>query len=276
MSYRARSSRLAYAVCAALALALGATAPSAFAVNPPKVAPGYKAPRTPDGHPDLQGNWSNATLTTLERPNQFKNLVLSPEETSQIEGAAAKHVSENAKPTDPKLGIKDLPTDCGYGFTGTNCGYNNFWVDRGTQVITINGEQRSSIITEPENGKMPAMTPEARQRGAARMAAFRSGTGAYDGPEVRSLGERCLMSFGSSAGPPMLPLMYNNNYQIVQTKDHVMIMVEMVHDVRVVRLNSKHAPAALKRWMGYSIGHYEGDTLIVETTNINPVQTFRG
>lgn len=252
---------------------LGAVAHAADA----KKAAGWKMSRTPDGKPDLQGNWSNATLTQLERAPAFGDRkTLTAEEAQKVEGTAAQHVEENARPTDPKLGILDLPTDCGYGFTGTNCGYNNFWVDRGTQVIRINGEPRSSIITEPANGRIPSMTPAAAKEARARAAAFRKGAGPVDGPELRSLGERCLTSFGSSAGPPMLPLMYNNTYSIVQTPDTVMILVEMVHDARVVRIGGKHVPDDVKKWYGDSIGHWEGDTLIVETTNFHPMQTFRG
>jgi hypothetical protein len=233
-------------------------------------------PRTEFGHPDLQGNWNNATLTQFERPAQFGNrLVLTAEEAAQIEGTAAKHVAENAKPTDPKHGIQDLPKDCGYGFSGTNCGYNNFWVDRGTQVIRVNGEARSSILTDPPNGRMPAFTAAAQRRNAERAAA-RRGMGPLDGPEARGLGERCLMSFGSSAGPPMLPLMYNNTYSIAQTKDTVMIVVEMVHDVRIVRLNGERLPRTVRRWMGDSIGRWEGDTLVIETENFHPLHGYRG
>jgi hypothetical protein len=260
------------AIVAALAIAL---ANGASAAEPLATKSGWKAPRTEFGHPDLQGNWTNATLTPLERPQQFKNLVMTPAEAASVEGAAAKHVEENAKPTDPKLGILDLPKDCGYGFSGTNCGYNNFWVDRGTQVVRIDGQPRSAFITSPENGRIPPLTDAARQRMAARAEA-RRGAGANDGPEMRSLGERCLMSFGSSAGPPMLPLMYNNTYSIAQTQDHVMILVEMVHDVRVIRLGGKPLPASVPKWMGDSIGRWEGDTLVVETTNFHPQQSFRG
>src|SRR5262245_23408191 len=156
----------------------------------------WKAPRTLDGQPDLQGNWSNATLTQLERAPQLgTRLNLTAEEAAKIEGTAAQHVEDNAKPTDPSLGIQDLPKDCGYGFVGTNCGYNNFWVDRGTQVIRIDGTPRSSILVEPANGRIPEMTQQARRQLAAR-GAGRRGRGT-DGPEARSLGERCLMSFGS-------------------------------------------------------------------------------
>jgi hypothetical protein len=110
----------------------------------------------------------------------------------------------------------------------------------------------------------------------ARLASGRGGRGSFDNPENRSLGERCILSFGSSAGPPMLPLLYNNNYQIVQTRDEVAIEVEMVHDVRHIRLTGAHPPADVKLWMGDSLGHWERDTLVVETTNMRPEQNFRG
>jgi len=237
----------------------------------------YKAPRNEFGQPDLQGNWNNATLTAVERDPKFGDrMYLTDDEAAQIEGYAEKHREEGAKPTDPSLKIQDLPKDCGYGFSGTNCGYNNFWVDRGTQVIRVDGKPRSSMIIAPANGRVPPLLPEARQRQMARQSAFRKGAGPMDGPEIRSLGERCLMSFGSSAGPPMLPLMYNNTYSIAQTKDTVLIVVEMVHDARVIRLNGKPLPKSVSKWMGDSIGHYEGDTLVIETTNFNPSSAWRG
>jgi hypothetical protein len=243
--------------------------------RPPVKKSAWKVLRTVDGQPDLQGNWTNATLTQLERAPQLgTRLNLTEEEAARIEGTAAQHVEDNAQPTDPKLGIQDLPKDCGYGFTGTNCGYNNFWVDRGTQVIRIDGQPRSSIIIEPASGRIPQLTPAARQR-TASLGAARRGRGT-EGPETRSLGERCLMSFGSSAGPPMLPLMYNNTYSIVQNQDTVMILVEMVHDARIIRLGGKPLPKSVKRWMGDSIGRWEGETLVVETTNFHPLQGFRG
>jgi hypothetical protein len=231
----------------------------------------WKTPRTVDGQPDLQGNWTNATLTPVTRPAGSKGLVMSAEEAKAIETTEADTMAAADKPTDPKHGIQDLPTDCGRGFTGVNCGYNFFWVDPGTKVLTINGEKRTSIITT-ENGRSPAVNAAGRQR----MASRRRGGGFNDGPEGRSLGERCLMSFGSSAGPPMLPLLYNNNYQIVQSKDTVLILVEMVHDARVIRLNGRHKPSGVKQWMGDSVGRWEGNTLVVETTNMRPDQGFSG
>jgi len=255
---------------AALSICIAAVAPA----NEAKTGP-WKVPRTLDGQPDLQGNWTNATLTTFERLDKYgTRLVLTAQEAAEIEGAEAESARKADAPTDPNLGIKDLPNDCGRGFTGVNCGYNSFWVDPGTTVMSINGEKRSSMIVDPPNGKLPPLTAEGRQRMGVRTAAMRGGSA--DGPESRSLGERCLMSFGSSAGPPMLPLLYNNNYQIVQNRDTVMILVEMVHDARVIRLNSQHQPASIRKWMGDSIGRWEGDTLVVETINFHPLQRFRG
>jgi hypothetical protein len=236
----------------------------------------YKAPRTEHGAPDLQGNWTNATITPIERPAKFGERRAHTEaEWKELEQAELDGIAAADKPTDPKHGIQDLPTDCGRGFTGVNCGYNAFWVDPGTKLIDINGEKRTSIIVDPPNGRVPPMIAAAQARQTERRARLR-GAGMTDGPEVRALGERCLMSFGSSAGPPMLPLLYNNNYQIVQTKNTVTILVEMVHDARIVRLGGEPLPKNIKKWMGDSIGRYEGDTLVVETTNFHESQSYRG
>ena len=152
-------------------------------------------------------------------------------------------------------------------------GYNGFWLDPGNKVIRIDGVARSSIIVDPPDGRIPALTAEAKQRTAERMA-LATKFGEFDHVELRSLSDRCITSFGSNAGPPMLPnYFYNNNYTIVQTKDHVMIMTEMVHDVRIIRLGATdHVPSQVRPWFGDSIGHWEGDTLVVETTNIHPTQ----
>ncbi|HEX5262795.1 MAG TPA: hypothetical protein VFW13_04675 [Phenylobacterium sp.] len=259
--------------------ALGAFAltPAAMAQTPGKTAAAaYKAPRNAWDQPDLQGNWTNATITPAERDTKYGDrLALTDQEVRALETGNAQLVAEGNKPTDPNAKVTDLPTNCGRGFTGVDCGYNSAWVDPGTRIIDLEGVKRSSIIVEPKNGRIPALTPAAQEKMRTRIAA-RGGRGSFDNPENRSLGERCILSFGSSAGPPMLPLLYNNNYQIVQSKDEVAIDVEMVHDVRHIRLTDKHLPSNIRQWMGDSIGHWEGDTLVVETTNMRPEQGFRG
>ena len=257
---------------ATLAVALAMAVPAA--AQPAKTT-AYKAPRTSLGQPDLQGVWTNATITPLVRPAKYgERNVLTPQEAQGLEKATADQVARADAPTDPNLKVTDLKNaDCGAdGISGFNCGYNQGWKDPGTDVIDFNGEKRASILTSPSNGQFPPTTKAAQERRRARMAEG----GAADGPERRGLGERCILSFGSSAGPPMLPLMYNNTYQIVQTRDAVLIEVEMVHDTRIIRLNAKHEPSGIKTWMGDSIGWWEGDTLVIETINMRPEQGIRG
>jgi hypothetical protein len=266
-------------VAAALAAAIAPTPSLAAPEAAPaaKSAPAYQAPRNEYGQPDFEGLWTNATLTPFERPPELGDrLVLTPEEVAKAEGDNAKQMAEGNAPTDPKLKVTDLPYECGRGFKGVDCGYNAAWVDPGSTVMRVNGQPRSSLITNPANGRPPPVLPEARQRLAAQYMAFAAAWRRADNPETRALGERCLLSFGESAGPVMLPLLYNNNYQIVQTKDSVAILVEMVHDVRIVRLGAQHLPANLRPWLGDSIGHWEGDTLVVETTNYPAAQNFHG
>ena len=198
------------------------------------------------------------------------------DEAAVLEKGIADYNTKANLPSDPKDTVQDLERKgCELrGFANNaNCAYNQFWADAGTHLIDINGEKRTSIIVDPANGRLPPMLPAAQARNAERRQRF-TAAGPAGGPEARPLGERCLQSFGSSAGPPMLPLMYNNNYQIVQNKDTVMIMVEMVHDVRVIQIGGK--PGRLRKWMGDSIGRYEGESLVVETTNFIEQQTFQG
>jgi hypothetical protein len=238
----------------------------------------YQAPRTEHGYPDLQGVWTNATITPLQRPDKYGTArAHTADEAKALEQNIADANAESDRPTDPKATVQDLNKSCelrGFG-TGASCAYNNFWADPGTQLIDIRGEKRTSIIVDPAEGKIPALLPAAQARNAEQRARVRT-AGAFDGPEARPLGERCIMSFGSSAGPPMLPLLYNNNYQIVQTRDTVSILVEMVHDTRVVRINGKPLPSNVRKWMGDSVGRYEGDTLVVETSNFHSLQSFQG
>jgi hypothetical protein len=233
----------------------------------------WQVPRTAHGHPDLQGMWTNATITPLERPKEFGDrLVISDAEATRIEAENQKFTEEADAPTDPKTRTQDLPHSCGLGFTGADCGYNFFWLDRGQSVIAVNGERRSSLIVEPKSGRVPLL-PERQKLLTERFLTMRTN---FDGPEARPLGERCLLAFGSSSGPPMLPVLYNNHYQIVQNQDTVMILVEMVHDARIVRLNGKPLPKHMRKWMGDSIGRWEGDTLVVETSNFTEGESFRG
>jgi hypothetical protein len=227
--------------------------------------PHWRAPRTADGQPDLQGMWTSATITPLERPAEYGGRrALTAEEASKLEGAEASLVSNSAKPTDLQ---QQLPGDC--KDFGRGCGYNNFWLDRGSQVVTIDGEKRTSLLIDPPDGKIPPLTEERKQYLAPRRQSF-------DGPEARPLGERCLLAFGSASGPPMMPVLYNNNYQIVQSKDAVMILVEMVHDARIVRLGGTHVASNVRKWMGDSIGRWDGDTLVVDTTNFTDRTRYRG
>ena len=228
-------------------------------------ADAYKVPRTADGHPDLQGIWTNATLTPVERPKTLGHrLVLNETEALQMEQRMEDFAAASDQPSDLS---QELPKGGGVG------GYNVFWFDPANKVATVNGERRSSLIVWPTDGQVPELSEPGKQRLAARTA--RAAQGAFDGPEQRALGERCILGFGSNSGPPMLPVMYNSNYQIVQNRDTVMIHVEMVHDARIVRLGGQHPPAHIRKWMGDSIGRWDGDTLVVETTNFNPAQPIQ-
>jgi hypothetical protein len=257
------------------AVSLSALAAMPAAAQPKAAA--YHAPKNGWGQPDLQGTYTTATITPVVRDAKYGTRnVLTKEEAFALEQATRDQVKRADEPTPPEATVKDLKNaDCGPdGISGFNCGYNQGWKDPGTSLIDINGEKRASIITSPANGQFPARVASA---GAApRPGAPRGRGNRTDNPEGFSLGERCLLSFGSSAGPPMLPLMYNNTYQIVQSKDEVAIDVEMVHDIRHIRLSDKHGPSQIKLWMGDSIGHWEGDTLVVETVNMRPEQGLRG
>ncbi len=241
----------------------------------------WAVPRTPAGHPDLQGNWSNATATPIQR-SRGMGPVYTWEQVKAIEsGLISAREAANAD-SDPDRG----PPPVGGQFTGDPLfdaaaggtgGYNAFFIDSGDRVAVFNGEPRTSLVVVPENGRVPPLSEEGRERFSQRRRLARR-SGAFDNPENRPLGERCIMSFGSNAGPPMLPnYFYNNNYTIVQTPDHIMIMTEMVHDVRIIRMGEpKRLPKHIRPWMGDSWGRWEGDTLVVETTNLHPDQTLQG
>src|SRR5688572_26748040 len=214
-------------------------------------AAGAQGARTPDGRPDLQGTWSFATLTPMERPKEFgTKAVLTPEEARQYAEDSRKR--------------RNMDTRDGGGSVDVERAYNDFWWDFGTTAAL-----RTSLIIDPPDGQRPAYTPEAQKRMAAQFAGLRRPA---EGPEDRMLAERCIVGF--NAGPPMAPSAYNNNVQIVQTKDHVVLLNEMVHDARIVPLDSR--PRRLTRWAGESRGRWEGDTLVVETVNFKGATSFGG
>ncbi len=246
-------------------------------------------PRTADGHPDLTGVYDLATLTPVERPNGVP-AVLTDEEAAKLEGQAAARRELLSRPSKTDRDAPPVGGDGSVGAAGNVGGYNNFWIDAGSSYVQIDGQKRSSLVIDPADGRVPAMTAAARQRLLANRNARPTsdaaengndpgfeGAGAYDDPERRPLGERCLLGFGSTSGPPVLPnYFYNNLHQIVQTRDSVMILTEMVHDARVVRMNAPHLPNHIRKWMGDSVGSWEGDTLVVDTTNFSDKTRFRG
>jgi hypothetical protein len=230
------------------------------AQTPVAKAKTWTAPRASDGHPDLQGVWTNATITPMERP-----AALAGKPT--LNEAEAKAYEAHDQQTNT-LDESDSPLVANTG-SGAVGAYNNLFVDRGSELARVDGAKRTSLIVDPPDGKIPFLPNRPAQMRAP-------GFGSYNSVKDRPLSERCILGFGSTAGPPMLPVLYNNNYQIVQTHDTLVILVEMVHDARVVRLNSTHAPSNIRRLFGDSIGHWEGDTLVVDTTNFTDQTRFRG
>ena len=211
-------------------------------------APGksYTPLKTPWGDPDIQGTFTNATITPFERPAEFAGKeFLTEKEAAELERRAAA----NRVDVPPREGD-----------TGT---YNQFWFDRGSKVVST---RRSSLVIDPPDGKIPPLTQTAQRIIAERAEARRER--AFDGPENRPLAERCL--WWASTGPPIIPTGYNNTYQIAQAPGVVMIVAEMIHDARIIPLDGRpHLPQNVRQWLGDSRGHWEGDTLVVETTNFN-------
>lgn len=206
-------------------------------------------PRLANGRPDLQGTWDFRTITPLQRPEQYGDReTLSADEAEEFEVARQEQLD------------RDNFTD-----TSTTGDYNEFWYDRGNQIL---GSNRTSLITNPPNGRLPEMT-EAAQNIAANA---REAAELNLGVEVRPLSERCIMGFNS--GPPMLPSAYNNNVQLVQTDDHVVIHNEMVHNARIVKMNTDEHLDHPRKWEGDSIGYWEGDTLVIETRHFAGATSF--
>jgi hypothetical protein len=209
------------------------------------------------GQTDLQGIWSNATITPLEQPSELASKTTFTEEEAAayekqvMDRNNVDHRSQNAE-------------------ADVTLGYNNFWWDRGTKVIS---SRRTSLIVDPSDGRIPELTPEAQKR--VQKARAWMAEHATDGPEGRSLSERCIV--WTTAGPPMLPGPYNNNFQIFETRDRVVILNEMIHDARVIPLDGRpHLASNIRQLMGDSRGHWEGHTLVVDTTNFSGKSSVRG
>jgi len=253
MTCRARTPMGVVALGVAMWLApalVEAQAPTAggTSTNPAKA---WTAPRTPDGQPDLQGFWTNTTYVPLQRPKDVTKEFFTKEEVAERIARASAAEDEQTEP--------GTTADVHYDFT-------QFGLDRSQGPLALN--LRSSLIVDPRDGKLPPMTAEGQKRAAERAEARRRMGGPYDAAENQPLSVRCIIM--DRIGPPMLAGAYNNNYQIVQVPGYVMILVEMIHDVRIIPLDGRpHLPQQVRQWTGSYRGHFEGETLVVETTNFN-------
>jgi hypothetical protein len=214
------------------------------------------APRTADGQPDLQGLWTNATITPFERPKDLAGKeVFTEEEAAAYEKRIAQNSNRDRRGDTAEADVAGA--------------YNDFWFDRGNKIVPT---RRTSLVIDPPDGRVPGLTAEAQKAAAAR--AEISGR-PPEGPEDMGLPDRCLL--WPTAGPPMLPSAYNNNYQILQVPGYVVILIEMIHDVRIIPLDGRpHLPQHVRQWLGDSRGHWEGNTLVVDTTNFTDKTHFRG
>ena len=225
-------------------------------------------PRTSWGDPDLQGVWDFRTITPMQRPRELgEKRILSEEEAAGFE--AEENRRQNRDLVDPTKGGAIYPPESEGGVVP----YNEFWYDRGTSLAE---GRRTSLIVDPSDGRLPSLMSDVAEQGRAvsmdvegrRPVRFRSGGIGTDGPEDRGLAERCIVGF--NAGPPMIPSAYNNNVQLFQTRDHVAIVNEMIHEIRIVPLDGRsHLSPSIRQWMGDSRGRWEGDTLVVESTNFS-------
>lgn len=241
-----------------LTIPASAQAPSSPAKPDGGTAKVYSPPRTPDGQPDLQGFWTNSTYVPLERPDGVTKEFYTPEEAAEAIKRAAER---EAAQTEPGT-VADVHYD-----------FSQFGLDRSQSTFARN--LRTSLIVDPPDGKIPPLTPEGQKRAAERAAARKAMGGPYDAAENMPIGSRCIIMAG--AGPPMLNAGYNANYQIVQAPGYVMILTEMIHDVRIIPLDGRPQPAqGLRQWTGVSRGRWDGNTLVVETTNFNGKNPFRG
>ena len=240
----------------AFALAAGLFAAPAAAQSKAAAPKKWTTPRTPDGQPDLQGIWTNATITPFERPRELAGKeYFTEQEAAEYEKRVLAESNRDRRSSDP---IADV-----------GGAYNEFWFDRGTKVVPT---RRTSIVVDPPDGRVPPLTPAAQKAAAARAAIARRPP---EGPEDLAPVVRCLV--WPTSGPPMLPTAYNNNYQILQGPGYVAILVEMIHDMRIISLDGRpHIPANIRQWLGDSRGRWDGNTLVVDTTNFSDKTNLRG
>ena len=245
------------ALAALAAIPLPASAQEIAPANP-DAAPAYLPRMTSWGAPDLQGYWSNTSLTGMQRPAASEKVIVSEREASLLarRNAYTGAVSQESRPSK----VDEASSEKLLSDKNPSRAYNRFWMDPGASYAQIRGEYRTAWITDPPDGMIPY-----RGEVAPRPQNF-------DGPEVRPQSERCLMSFTGSAGPVLNNGLYNNTYQIVQTPTSVMVLTEMIHDVRIIPIGGAHGPAEIPKWGGDSVGHYEDQTLVVETVNAHPKQ----
>ena len=254
------------------ALAASVLLPTLATAQNPSAKPATKpaqsaVDRRPDGKPDLQGFWDFRTLTPLERPVSLANKAfLTEEEAKALSQQTAERRARAAAPSTTRSAAREP----GGGAQAVG-GYNDFWLDFGVSVV---GDRRTSLIVDPPDGRLPARQKDAPYQAGSLtadmppqypMRVLSTGAGA-DGPESRGLAERCLVGFNS--GPPMLPSGYNNHMQLVQTRDYVVILNEMNHDARIIPISARPLlPANVRQWAGISRGYWEGDTLVIKTSN---------
>jgi hypothetical protein len=232
---------------------------SVLAQSAPAPAPAPKAgviPRAAGGHPNLSGIWSNATRTPFERPAIFAGkATISDDEAREWEAKEKQRWEEGSKVE----GGRPVSIEGG--------AYNVLFYDNGSELARIGGKKRTSMVVDPPDGHVPPRVPDAGGRA-------RRGSNIPGDYKSLSNDTRCLV--GNTPAVPLVPALYNNNYEIVQSADSILIEVEMVHDARIIHMNAKHQPPTVRQWFGDSIGHWEGDTLVVETTNFNDQTRYRG
>ena len=248
--------------CLAAVLTIGAVVWLAPAFAAGQATTASTAPRTPWGDPDLQGTYTNKTITPLERPEDLaERAFLTEEEVATLEQEAVdRNIRLAVRPAERTTASDNVDTRA----DGTPGFYNNFWLDGGTTVV---GTRRTSLIIDPPDGRIPRLTPEAQKRESARERALvRRTTGQADSWDDLDLNDRCMLW---SVGPPMLPTGYNNNFLILQSPGYVVIHVEMIHDTRIIPLDGRPRLGSRNRqWLGDMRGHWEGETLVVETINL--------